>query len=402
MENIQISTCARIKPITRVNSEFALVKIYVHGIGKNRNFSYISKEVAQEALPTLNYVPVVGHIRQAKDEDGNIVGSYMGSHDCDIDWDKWETIDLTVPYGVVIEDSYDWEFVEEYGKEVEYLVAHAYLWVGRYPELEETIYDKDDVWFNQSMEINILDHATRPLEEDSNYTEIMKMEYSALCLLGKSDDPEKHSEPCFINSKVVVEDYSLDKNLFSQLMSEMKSSLARYDLNNIAQKGGTIMEMNDEILEEEVLEAEIIEETEIKEEVEIIEEAEKAEVIEVEEKKECVLSEEDYNALIEELEELREFKQERLLKEKQEAYEAIIAEFEDLKDNEEFKEVCEHLLDFETEEALREKCYAIRGKAMTYAKAEQVNFQKQEGRIGIKTNTSSDNDERYGDFFNKF
>lgn len=389
MDRFQINTCARITPIAKLNKEFALVKVYVHGIGKNRNLSYISKEVAQEALPTLNYVPVVGHIRKIYDEDGNIVDLYMGSHDWDIDWDNGEVVDLTVPYGVVIENSYGWETITEYGKEVEYLVAYAYLWVGRYPELLSAVYDEENVWFNQSMEINIVDNATRPLEEDSNYTEIMKMEYSALCLLGKSDDPEKHSEPCFINSKVLIENYSFNQEAFSQLMSEMKSSLARYDLNNFYQKGDSNMENETkETLVEQVLEAEVIEP--------------EAEVEIVEDKNERVLSDEEYNALMQELDELRAFKQEAILKEKKALYEAVLAEFEDLKDNEEFMQVCENLLNFETEDALREKCYAIRGKIMTYAKVEQVNFCKQEGKIGIQNNAPSDSDEKYGDFFNKF
>lgn len=389
MNSTKINTCARITPITRVNKEFALVKVFVHGIGKNRNFSYISKEVAEAALSSLNYVPVVGHIRKITDENGDIIDTFMGGHDREIDWEKGEIVDLTVPYGVVIEDSYGWEFVTEYGKDVEYLTAYAYLWVGRYPELEETIYDKNEIWFNQSMEINIIDNATRPLEDDSNYTEIMKMEYSALCLLGKSEDPEKHTEPCFINSKVLPEDYSLNKETFSQLMSEMKLSLARYDLNNFCQKGDTTMGNETmETLVEEVSETEIIE----------ADEEAKVE----EDKHECAISEEEYSVLMQELDELRAFKQETLRKEKTALYEAVLTEFDDLKNNEEFNKVCENLLNFETEDELREKCYAIRGKVITYAKVKQINFCKQEGKIGIQNNAPSDSDEKYGDFFNKF
>ena len=220
---------AKVTPIEKINDEFTLCKCYVQGVGKNRNFSYMSKENIQRCLPTLSYAPVVGHLIDKLDENGNPTGEkYMGGHDYYID-DDWNLKSACVPYGVVKADSFNFETVKEYEDEIEteYLTAEVVLWTGRYPELMDAIYS-DDFYFNQSMEINVSEF--RPYEEDSNYTELTDFTYSALCLLGKADDktsPE-HTEPCFVESKVIPVQYSLEKEEFSKVMGELKNELAFY------------------------------------------------------------------------------------------------------------------------------------------------------------------------------
>lgn len=220
---------AKVTPIEKINDEFTLCKCYVQGVGKNRNFSYMSKENIQRCLPTLSYAPVVGHLIDKLDEDGNSTGEkYMGGHDYYID-DDWNLKSACVPYGVVKADSFDFETVKEYEDEIEteYLTAEVVLWTGRYPELMEAIYS-DDFYFNESMEISVSEY--RPYEEDSNYTELTDFTYSALCLLGKADDktsPE-HTEPCFVESKVIPVQYSLEREEFSKVMGELKNELAFY------------------------------------------------------------------------------------------------------------------------------------------------------------------------------
>jgi len=224
-----INTFARIRPIEKVNDEFALCKICVQSVGKNRNYSYMSKDNITKELPTLNYVPVIGHLMPKYDDDGNVIGHYLGGHDYEITPDlKFRP--LTVPFGVVVEDSFNFEMVSEFGKEEEYLTAMAYLWVDRFPDLKDAIYD-DNVWFNQSMEISVNEY--RPLEEDSNYTEILDWSYSGLCLLNKSDDPNMNVEPCFISAQVMPVDYSHNKAEFAKEMEELKTKL-----NSALKEGG--------------------------------------------------------------------------------------------------------------------------------------------------------------------
>lgn len=245
---------AKVTPIEKINDEFTLCKCYVQGVGKNRNFSYMSKENIQRCLPTLSYAPVVGHLIDKLDEDGNPTGEkYMGGHDYYID-DDWNLKSACVPYGVVKADSFDFETVKEYEDEIEteYLTAEVVLWTGRYPELMEAIYS-DDYYFNESMEISVSEY--RPYEEDSNYTELTDFTYSALCLLGKADDktsPE-HTEPCFVESKVIPVQYSLEREEFSKVMGELKNELAFYfNKDNTDGK-------EDEVVENEKEKEEVIE-----------------------------------------------------------------------------------------------------------------------------------------------
>lgn len=240
MENNRTSITfkAKVSPLESLNPEFTLCKIYVHGLGKNRNKTYISKERTEQHLSLLNYCPVVGHLFKYTDKDG-VEHTAMGGHDITID-EKWNIVDLTVPYGVVVNDSFNFEMVDEYGTEVEYLTAKAILWTGRYPELKEAIY-QDDFWFNESMELNITQYRT--LEEDSNYTELLEWVYSALCLLGKSDDKNSpaHTEPCFISSRVFPIEFS--KNEFTEAMNEMKEKLSLcFSQSKLSNEGGEPLE----------------------------------------------------------------------------------------------------------------------------------------------------------------
>lgn len=227
----------RIDALKKLNDEFLLVKIYAMATGKNRNFTYISKEDTIEAIPSAYYCPVVGHIRVYVDNDG-VEHMYMGSHDFEIT-DDWEIKDVTRPYGVIVEGSEGWETVEEHGKEVEYLTFNAILWVGRYPELMDATYS-DDILFNHSMEINIKNY--RPLEEDSNYWEVLGYTFSAFCLLGKADENStnghtdkdvEHSEPAFISSKVVPYEFGLDefKKEFSLLKDRISDFIDNFEIN---------------------------------------------------------------------------------------------------------------------------------------------------------------------------
>lgn len=216
MERLNVNSCTKFSVIEELNSEFTLCKCYVMASNKNRNMSYFDKNVINNKLKTLNYVPVVAHLFQ--DENGDYC---IGGHDYVFD-ENWNYISLCVPFGVVKADTYEWEIVNEYGQDVEYLTAQVILWTGRYPDLKKAIYSKD-IWFNQSMEVNVLQY--RPLEADSNYTEVLDFEFSALCLLNKSDNPEKNVEPCFISAKVTP--YNFNANEFTDKMKELKQAMSK-------------------------------------------------------------------------------------------------------------------------------------------------------------------------------
>lgn len=253
MEKFNLNNISKFELIKPINKEFALFKCYVAGVGKNRNMSYISKERMDAALPTLSYAPVVGHLIQNED------GSYrLGSHDAIFDIEKWEIVPLTVPVGVVVENSFGYETVTEYGVDVDYLTANVILWTGRYPELFDCQYS-EDIFCAESMEIDVQQY--RPLEEDSNYIEILDFSFSALCLLGKSDDPELNNVPCFISSKLVPINFSADDFVakFNELKEAVKECFNQKEGEaNVVENA--IMETEDNTIVEETTEEVTVEE----------------------------------------------------------------------------------------------------------------------------------------------
>ena len=452
MENkhTSITFKAKVKPIKPVNEEFTLCKAYVMGLGVNRNFSYISREATDAALPTLGYCPVVGHL--IRKEDGTY---YMGSHDYTITED-WELKSITVPYGVVVEDSFDYEDVEEFGETVTYLTANIILWTGRYEDLNSAIYS-DDFYFNQSMEIN--PKQWRNYKEDSNYTDIVDYSFSALCLLGKADsestnghtDENEHSEPCFISASVIPIEFS--KSEFAEAMNEMKEKLSfclknqssttvtdvtmevDIDKNN----GGSTMaeeiknevvgEVTETVVEETLEETventvedvaeEVVEETtdETTEEIvdetveenkedtpteEVVEETTEETVVEESNEDYSVLYselKEKYDALENEVVSLREYKQAKESEERKYAEDALFADYEEtIGETEEFKSLKEKASEFSLD-ALKKECLCIVGMYSMTNKTKETN-KSDSLKFSLEPETSED--EPYGGLMKKY
>lgn len=253
MEKFNLNNVSKFEYIKPVNKEFSLFKCWVAGVGKNRNMSYISKERIDNALPTLSYAPVVGHLIKSED------GTYrLGSHDVEFDAETWDFVSLTVPVGVVIADSFSYETVNEYGTDVDYLCANVILWTGRYPQLFDCQYS-DEIFCAQSMELSVQQY--RVLEEDSNYTELLDFSFSALCLLGKSDKPELNNEPCFISSR--LEPINFSSNDFVAKFNELKEAVKECFDTEEEGEVNVAENMTMELETEEIVETEteIVEET---------------------------------------------------------------------------------------------------------------------------------------------
>lgn len=252
-ELIAITFKAKIKPVKPINDQFTLCKCFVMAIGKNVNKTIISKESVDDALPTLFNIPVVGHLYI--DEDGEI---RLGGHDIILEKDadgKYKFKSVTVPYGTVPQqDDVHYEEVEEAdGTKNVYLVADIILWTGRYPELLDTIYN-EDIYFAQSMEIIPSD-----TKKTSDGLEIRKFQFSALCLLGKSDDPSKNVLPCFKSARVEPYNFSDEEN-WIELFAEFREQLAKsYSAVDVV-KGGK-KALNTETIKKILLEFGLAEDT---------------------------------------------------------------------------------------------------------------------------------------------
>ena len=438
-------------PQKKINNEFTLCKCYAFGLGKNRNYSHISKENMERCKSTLSYAPVVGHLMEKYDKDGNVIGRYFGGHDYTITED-WEFKPLTVPYGVVVADSFQYEMVNEYkdNHEREYLTCDVILWTGRYPELLEAVYD-ETTYFNESAELNVEEY--RPLEDDSNYVDITDFTFSALCILGKSEDAQYHTEPCFIESKIQPKQFSVCTDEFAEAMNEMKEKLSfclknqssttvtdvtmevDIDKNN----GGSTMaeeiknEVVDEVTEtvvEETLEEtventvedvaeEVVEETtdETTEEIvdetveenkedtpteEVVEETTEETVVEESNEDYSVLYselKEKYDALENEVVSLREYKQAKESEERKCAEDALFADYEEtIGETEEFKSLKEKASEFSLD-ALKKECLCIVGMYSMTNKTKETN-KSDSLKFSLEPETSED--EPYGGLMKKY
>ena len=441
----------KLVPREKINNEFTLCKCYAFGLGKNRNYSHISKENMERCKSTLSYAPVVGHLMEKYDKDGNVIGRYFGGHDYTITED-WELKPLTVPYGVVVADSFKYEMVNEYkdNHEREYLTCDVVLWTGRYPELLEAIYD-ETTYFNESAELNVEEY--RPLEDDSNYVDITDFTFSALCILGKSEDTQYHTEPCFIESKIQPKQFSVCTDEFAEAMNEMKEKLSfclknqssttvtdvtmevDIDKNN----GGSTMaeeiknEVVDEVTEtvvEETLEEtventvedvaeEVVEETtdETTEEIvdetveenkedtpteEVVEETTEETVVEESNEDYSVLYselKEKYDALENEVVSLREYKQAKESEERKYAEDALFADYEEtIGETEEFKSLKEKASEFSLD-ALKKECLCIVGMYSMTNKTKETN-RPDSLKFSLEPETSED--EPYGGLMKKY
>ena len=190
------------------NAEFSPVKIRVAYVGKNRNKRCISKCVMDSMIPSLYNVPIVGHWRE---DAGN-----FGEHDVEIikSGNKIEVKDLTRPYGVVPSDAEVWyeDVKEDDGTEHTYLCCTGLLWTARYPEASKIISEAS----NQSMEIRVYEKADWP---DGDGYDITKAEFSALCILGRSENPDENMTPCFESAS--IEGYSF-KTEFDEMIKRLR------------------------------------------------------------------------------------------------------------------------------------------------------------------------------------
>ena len=203
-----------------VNPEFARVKVYVCYDGKNRNNSYIEKDVLQKMSNTIYGIPMVAEY----DEDNNCFKGHGGK--LEISDEGIEFIQTTVPYGFV--DPKTPVFYEEVMEldgitKHNYLCCYAYLWYKRYPEVESVLRNQENKKIGQSMEINVTSYD---IDEDGCC--IIKDGYfSALAMLGV--------EPCF-ESACVTSKFSKESD---SIWEEMILSFKKYAKND---KEGSIMD----------------------------------------------------------------------------------------------------------------------------------------------------------------
>ena len=286
-----------IQPLNPLISKCEIKVLYT---GKNRNRSFISKEVATKMANSLPGTPIVGQYFYQTGDFGD-----HGEEELVIDDKGIRFVKSTVPYGFVATDAKVWwqNFVDKDGVEREYLLTEGYLWTGRYPDCKRII-EKGN---HQSMELDrdslvgewskISGEWSKFENDEHEYFIISDAVFSALCILGEE------VEPCFEGANITKKGgimYSLDRDEFKEKMLDFMADL-KDALNNLGYEGGkqvenlnnpTIETPEVETPEVEAITEPVAEEAVVEGVVETTESIEGAEAAEVEESSEEV--EEDF------------------------------------------------------------------------------------------------------------
>ena len=236
-----------------INPLMSSCEIKVLYLGENRNHSYITKEVATDMAKTLRGAPIVGYFKEEagdfRDHGDRVIMDDEGI--------KFEC--MTKPYGFVAPDAKVWfqkfEDTDEFGnvETREYLMTTGYLWTGQYEEAKLAVGEGRP----QSMELDVetLDgHWSTNHKTGMDFFIINDAIFSKLCILGED------VEPCFEGASVTAPEVS---TTFSKMDDNFKNTLytMMQDLK-FALEGGKNMDMEQNVVTEEVVEETAIESNE--------------------------------------------------------------------------------------------------------------------------------------------
>ena len=247
--SIKMNTPCEFINLEPVNPLISKVQIKVCYVGDtpNRNGTVITKETARQMANSLPGSPIVGFYNETKEdfeEHNRIVDLSNG---------KFEFKDTTRPYGFVDLNAPAWfQRFEDDGEEHEYLMTEGYLWTGQYPETKR-ILAKGNA---QSMELENVDGPwSRNNKDEYEFFIINEAIISKLCILGED------VEPCFEGASISKFEFSFDENFTNTYSAFIK------EMRELINKGGTVVEDENKIVEEEILDEEVIEEPVDEEEI---------------------------------------------------------------------------------------------------------------------------------------
>lgn len=206
----------------------------------NRNRSVITKAVATEMANSLPGSPIVGYFNQEEND--------FEEHSRDIAYDKEsgtiKFVDITRPYGYIDSTAKVWFqwFVDDDSVEREYLMTEGFLWTGQYPEAQRILEHGN----NQSMELDDKKINAEWTKDDNGKPQffiINEAIISKLCILG-----EKY-EPCFEGASITKVQFSLSEDFSNQMkdfVKEMKEILSKGGAQQV-ENTNTEFELNEEV-----------------------------------------------------------------------------------------------------------------------------------------------------------
>lgn len=210
------------------DDRFTRVKIYLMHTGLNFNDSIFEKSVINDAIPTLEYIPIVGFIEDKLFEDKDFTGhKYIITKDENGIRKKY----IGHGYGVILSNQDNNAHFEirtcDDGIEREFLVVDGIIW-NMFEDSSEII--NRDIVKNHSMELH--EPSIDGYEDENGCFHFTKFSFRAACILGND------VEPAMINSTVEVQFTISDfvKNIQSELNDKYISFTKMVSKN---EEGGT-------------------------------------------------------------------------------------------------------------------------------------------------------------------
>jgi hypothetical protein len=384
------------------DTRFTKVKIWLMHLHENLNGSYFSKEVVTEAIPTLANTPILAFIEENSDgeidfsdhrmvlvkKDGEFSIKYLGQ-----------------AIGVIPSDNnahFETRLCDD-GIEREFLVCEGLIWNKWDDPID--IFNRDVVKW-QSMELH---DDYEGYWGDDGLFHFTKFKFFGACALGKDVLPAMHN--------ATIEAQFSYKDIFKDIQEKMEQFKVFF------QEGGQVMEDVKEQMEvvdevetvettdeqqEDVVEQEFENTTSTEEVVETTESTEETneETDEVDYKAEYEKVKADFeqlqekfNNLEKELEELRQFKANKLAEERAKAEQELYERFSVELTEEEIEEVKAVASEY-TLEQLEEKLFTLVGKKKANF-SKQTKKEKQPVKIALEIETK-EKASRYGDLFERF
>lgn len=189
----------KIDDINDESKRFIKVKIWLLHLGQNFNGSVFEKEVVDKAIPTLQYVPIVGFIK----DDGSKKGTedFSDHHYIIVKTENGkESKYVGSAYGVILSSEDNNAHYEERlcddGETRTFLVVDGIMW-DMFEDSAEIM--KRDVIKSHSMELWDDEDSYDGYEDENGLFHFTKFSFRAACILG-----DKYS-PAMINSTVEVQ-----------------------------------------------------------------------------------------------------------------------------------------------------------------------------------------------------
>lgn len=216
------------------DTRFTKVKIWLMHTEKNHNGSYFSKEVIEEAIPTLSNTPILGFIEQNEDGEDDFSG-----HEYKVEKTEegYSYVYKGSAYGIIPEtNNAQFEMrVAEDGIEREYLTVEGLIWSNKFPKAQKIL--DESIEKDHSMEL--YEEYTGEMDNEGIF-HFKEFKFYGACILGMGN------QPAMEGSTIELMDYTKNKNDMSDSINNKLEEFKQL----FARKGGSDMNEKLELLKE--------------------------------------------------------------------------------------------------------------------------------------------------------